>query len=40
MSGPQENSYMQATYKKAEARKNMPFDTTARSKQHVRVVQW
>ena len=25
---------------KAEARKNKPFDTTARSKQHVRVVQW
>jgi len=25
---------------KAEARKNIPFDTTARNKQHVRVVQW
>ena len=25
---------------KAEARKNISFDTTARSKQHVRVVQW
>jgi len=25
---------------KAEARKNIPFDTTARSKQHVRVAQW
>ena len=25
---------------KPEARKNVPFDTTARSKQHVRVVQW
>ena len=25
---------------KAEARKNIPFDTTARSKQHVHVVQW
>jgi len=25
---------------KAEAGKNIPFDTTARSKQHVRVVQW
>ena len=25
---------------KAEARKNIPFDTTARSNQHVRVVQW
>jgi len=24
----------------AEARKNILFDTTARSKQHVRVVQW
>jgi len=25
---------------KAEARKNISFDTTAHSKQHVRVVQW
>ena len=25
---------------KAEARKNIPFDITARSKQHVRVMQW
>ena len=25
---------------RAETRKNIPFDTTARSKQHVRVVQW
>ena len=25
---------------KAEARINIPFDTTARNKQHVRVVQW
>ena len=25
---------------KAEARKNIPFDITARNKQHVRVVQW
>ena len=25
---------------KAEARKNIPFDTTTRNKQHVRVVQW
>ena len=25
---------------KAEPRKNIPFDTTARTKQHVRVVQW
>ena len=25
---------------KVEARKNIPFDTIAQSKQHVRVVQW
>ena len=25
---------------KAEAHKNIPFDTTARCKQHVRVVHW
>ena len=28
------------TYKKRKHVKNIPFDTTARSKQHVRVVQW
>ena len=39
MSRPQESSYVLATYKKLEARKNIPFDTTARNKQHVRVVQ-
>ena len=31
-SRPQESGY--------EARKNIPFDTTARNKQHVRVDQW
>ena len=31
---------MQATYKKRKHVKNKPFDITARSKQHVRVVQW
>ena len=32
MSHPQESGYMQATY-------IIPFDTTARNEQHVRVVQ-
>ena len=40
MSRPQESGYMQATYKKRKHVKNIPFDTTARNKQHVRVVQW
>ena len=40
MSRPQESGYMQATYKKRKHVKHIPFDTTARNKQHMRVVQW
>ena len=40
MSRPQESGYMQAIYKERKQVKNIPFDTTARNKQQVRVVQW